>query len=109
LFLEGKSISLHPLRAIYLVTPSNHLLQAGFTVSGKKFKKAVDRNRLKRLLRETYRLQKNDLETLLKYKGVKLIVFFIYTGKEIAEYEVVNKQMNAILTALQKQLMASHE
>lgn len=76
-----------PLRIIYVQTENQKFsLQAGFTVSSRNFKKAVDRNRIKRLTRETYRLQKNQLQNQLQENHKSLAVFFIYTGKELPEY-----------------------
>jgi len=75
------------LRIIYVQTENQKFsLQAGFTVSSRNFKKAVDRNRIKRLTRETYRLQKNQLQNQLQENHKSLAVFFIYTGKELPEY-----------------------
>jgi len=74
-------------------------LQSGFAVSAKNFKKAVDRNRIKRLMREAYRLQKNSL-TLTSQKN--LAVFFIYTGKALPEYEDVSEKIRLALNRLQK-------
>ena len=75
-------------------------LQAGFSVSKRNFKKAVDRNRIKRLIREAYRLQKNDLKLLLKERSSNLSVFLIYTGKEIPEYGHVFLKIGSVLEKL---------
>ncbi len=75
-------------------------MQAGFAVSSKNFKKSVDRNRIKRLTLETYRLKKNELAELLAVNSTKLAVFFIYTGKELPEYKIIEEKMTAIVTRL---------
>jgi ribonuclease P protein component len=80
-------------------------LQTGVTVSSKKFKKAVERNRVKRVLREAYRLQKIILQDALKEKGISLALFFIYTGKELPVFEELYKKMGIILQRLQKEIL----
>ena len=106
LFSEGKNFPLSPFRIYYLVTPvinnppSN--LQFGAGVSGKNFKKAVDRNRIKRLMREAYRLQKNELQETLTQKKLQLNVFFIYTSKELPLFSLVKEKVNVILNKLIK-------
>lgn len=77
-------------------------LQAGFTVSTRNFKKAVDRNRIKRLMRESYRLQKNSLKNKLDATNKNLSVFFIYTGNEIPEYATVYQKIGGALERLEK-------
>lgn len=71
-------------------------------MSAKNFKKAVDRNRIKRLMREAYRLQKNNLGQNLKEQDKKLAVFFIYTGNRVPEYEDVAEKIHMALNRLQK-------
>lgn len=104
LFSEGKKIVVAPFRVLYLLTQSTDKASLLFSVgvSAKNFKKAVDRNRVKRLTRETYRLQKNDLQKKIETKGIQLNVFFIYTGKELPEYDEVYKKVGLVLNKLDK-------
>ncbi len=104
LFKEGKSFSNFPFRVVwkYLPQESNIILQAGFTVSSKHFKKAVDRNRTRRLMKEAYRLQKNGLQQNLGHSNKRLGIFFIYVGKEIPDYALVFEKIAVIIGRLQK-------
>lgn len=104
LFKEGKSFSNFPFRIVwkYLPLESNNFLQAGFTVSTKHFKKAVDRNRIRRLMKEAYRLQKNALQQNLGHSNKRLGIFFIYVGKEIPAYTLVVEKFAIIIERLQK-------
>ena len=77
-------------------------MQAGVGVSNKNFKKAVDRNRIKRLMREAYRLQKNTLQEHLQQQGRTLSVFFLYQGKELPQYQDVFEKMGSALKRLIK-------
>jgi len=106
LFREGKNFALFPFRIYYLISPlinsSPSNLQFGTGASGKNFKRAVDRNRIKRLTREAYRLQKKQLQETLTQKKIQLNVFFIYTGKELPVFNVVKEKVNVILNKLIK-------
>lgn len=75
-------------------------LQAGFGASSRNFKKAVDRNRIKRLSREAYRLQRQPLSDHLKEKATSLAVFFIYTGKDLPDYRIVTEKIGVALQKL---------
>ncbi len=82
--------------------PQTSNLLFGVGVSGKHFKKAVDRNRIKRLTREAYRLEKIPLQEKLKEKSFRLHVFFIYTGKELTDFNTIREKTGVILKKLWK-------
>ena len=100
LFAGKQSFAAFPIRLYYLFVQTPAPLQAGFGASAKNFKKAVDRNRLKRLMREAYRLQNQGLQQTLENKGLQLVVFFIYTGKELPGFTLVTAKMAVLLQHL---------
>ena len=103
--MEGEAFSVFPLRVVYLkVSNDNPSLQAGFTVGTKHFKKALHRNRIKRLMRESYRISKHSLKSTIDENEVNLAVFFIYTGKELPEYALILKKMRETLEKLEMQI-----
>jgi ribonuclease P protein component len=106
LFSEGKKLIAAPYKVLYILTHSaeKSSLLFGTGVSAKNFKKAVDRNRIKRLTREAYRLQKNSLQEKTIAKNIQLNIFFIFTGKELPSYGEVYKKIGVTLTRLNKLL-----
>lgn len=89
LFSEGKSVSKYPLRLVYHSGSlnENEKIKMGVSVSKKNFKKAVDRNHFKRILRETYRLNK---QILLDNLDKPYAFMFFYQTKERLTYEEIN-------------------
>lgn len=87
LFSQGSSVSKYPLRLVYLKTDQQPdiPIKVAVSVSKRSFKKAVDRNRIKRLIREVYRLNKALFINQIGSNNYAFI--FLYTAKEIPSFE----------------------
>ena len=99
LFNEGKSVSQNGFTLVYLIGPlfSFYPAQAGFTVPKKNFKHAVDRNRIKRLIREAYRLNKNLLYEKLTGQQQQMALMFVFKGRELPSQDLATKSVLACL------------
>ncbi len=93
LFAEGKSLTVFPIKLIYLQVEHNspYKIQAGVSASKRNFKKAVDRNKIKRLLREVYR--KNKYLIYQSENTKKHIFMFIYLGKNELDYKTLEEKI----------------
>ncbi len=90
LFSEGKSVSKYPLRLVYVpLSDSDEPLKFGVSVSKKHFKKAVDRNYFKRVLRECYRLNKKLIHDNLDQPYA---IMFFYQTKDRLTYQEINEK-----------------
>lgn len=106
LFKEGKRSTVSQFRIHYIISEAaSGDLKFGVGVSNKNFKRAVDRNRIKRLTRETWRLQKQEL--MIKCgNAVSLSVFLIFTGKDLPDYQQIKASVQTIITKLIKTVEA---
>lgn len=120
LFAKGKSFSVFPIKVFFTVTDQSNadglasdllenskiklsddaLVQAGVGVSSRIFKKAHDRNKVKRLLREVYRTQKQPLYAKVAANQQQLNVFFLYIGKELPVFADLQIAMEKTLEKL---------
>lgn len=104
LYNQGSSFSLYPFRIVSLAVETNNLpAQLVISVPKRKFKRAVDRNKIKRQIRETYRHAKADyFYNALAEKSISLHLLIIYTGNEIITSDKLEKKLNLALNRLLK-------
>jgi ribonuclease P protein component len=110
LFQTGEAFSVFPLRVVYslnsLAATEISPVRAGFSIPKKRIKKAVNRNRVRRLLREAWRLQKHALYQSIP-EGHQLHCFLIFTGNEKLTFEeaktAVKKLTDKLIPKLKKQ------
>lgn len=103
LFEGGERFLATPFRVHYRwCDEKKNALHFGVGVSARNFKKAVQRNRIKRLVREAWRLQKIPLQQKLKEQNRCLHVFFIYTATEMPMYKLIYEKTGAVIDKLEK-------
>jgi ribonuclease P protein component len=95
LFQSGEAFFVYPYRIIYQIEKSSTKpnFEIGISVPKRKFKLAVDRNRLKRLTKEAFRLQQAPLHEYLKMGDIVIKILFIYTHTARLDFETVQKSM----------------
>lgn len=100
LFAKGKGSSIAPLKLIIKTSLSTQIYPARtmFVVPKKKFKRAHDRNLLKRRMREAYRINKNSFYASLNDKGLKVSCAFLYTNGKPDTYAVIEKALIELLS-----------
>ena len=99
LALKGKNIHINPIRLLWIPSILNVSIpaQAAFTVPKRNFKDAVDRNRIKRRMREAYRKNKSSLYSLISNNKNQYALLFVFTGKESITYFETEEKIKLIL------------
>ncbi|GAA4318846.1 hypothetical protein GCM10023149_17150 [Mucilaginibacter gynuensis] len=107
LFHSGSSFLCYPYKASWRLVDNagQYPVQVMFSVAKKRYKHAVDRNTIKRRSREAYRLNKQQhLYNFLQASNKHIILSLSYIGKDIAEYDFIEKKMVKLLTQLSEQI-----
>lgn len=100
-FKSGKSFNVFPVKVFFaFVDEQDTIIKTGVGVSSRFFKKAVHRNRIKRLLREAYRTEKVPLHACLNKNNKKLSVFLLFIDKSIPEYTLLKEKMQLCIQRL---------
>lgn len=106
LFQEGIAFKQYPLMLLALSNPhpTEEALQVVVVVSKRNFKRAVDRNRIKRLMRESWRHHKNALREDIAAAGMHLAVALVYNGKELPEFTEVDAKISELCVRLKEDI-----
>ena len=113
LFSKGTAIAMHPIRLLYTIEKeeagifSNGLLQAGVGAPSRQFRKAVQRNKVKRLLREGYRLEKPNFTNSINLTNTRLNLFFLYVDANVQTQQEIQATIKLLLQKLADKLKLS--
>jgi ribonuclease P protein component len=99
---KGRSIHVVPFRLVWLITPlpQNVPAQIAFAVPKRNIKSAVERNTIKRRMRESYRKNKSTLNSLISDTESRIALLLIFTGKQPITYNETEIKTKTILTQL---------
>jgi len=102
IFQHRQSVGAYPLRVFWAETENQTTSPASmaFSVSKKNFKRAVKRNRFKRLMREAHRLNKHELYQALEKQTKTLDLMLVYVGKEEHNFATIEKKYARLIQKL---------
>ena len=100
----SKSFSVYPLRVVYMPMDEQEAYASVLvSVSKKRFKRAVKRNRVKRQIREAYRKNKHGLLETLETQGKPLAIAFIYLSDQLVSSALIEEKMKVLLARMVEQ------
>ncbi len=106
LFQNGSSFLIYPFRVTWLITPDFNQktpVQVVVAVPKKRFKSSVDRNQIKRRIKEAYRLNKEEfLYPALNLQNKKVLLAISYVGKEIHDFSLIQQKISSMMKLLLK-------
>lgn len=111
LFTKGQSFIAYPLRVVYTIRqcsfdePKVAILTS---VSKKRFKRAVKRNRIKRLIKEAYRLNKSSFNKIYSNQDQAIDIAFLYLKNELCEYSEIEKAVLKTVSILSEKLLPAN-
>ena len=101
LFAEGeRRIAVFPIRLVWLLTDDTEGIRILVSAPKRLFKHAVDRNRMKRLVREAYRLNKHILWEALEGKDERLVLAFVCITDSLPSFSMVQKSVKKALVRI---------
>lgn len=103
---DNKSVSAYPLRAVFLPVSTDEQKGVSVLISvpKKRFHDAVDRNRVKRQIREAYRKQKHALIEKIGEREQGLLIAFIYVSAQIESTAYIEKRLARLLDKIDEAL-----
>ena len=104
IFENKKGFIQYPIRVSYIEQEASVPLKLVFSAPKRNFKKAVDRNRLKRMMREAYRTNQDLLTSSLVNEQKSLAVYIGYIGKEFFAYSIIEEKIKLSLIRLQQEI-----
>lgn len=106
LFDHGVKLKQHPVTLFYLLeqgkAEDGSSLKMGVAVGARYFKKAVQRNLLKRRIKEAYRIQKMNLKEVVESSQLNMSLFFVYTDYAAADYVIISNAVKKLVDKCQE-------
>ncbi len=113
LYADGHRLMAFPFSVQWLILPSDDLqqpttstpCQVMIVAPKRRFRHAVDRNRVRRLTRECWRLRKSDLYSFLQEHNLCIVLSLVYVHNEIMTYEQLSNKMDKLIVLLQQDII----